>query len=63
MVRAINRIIGSEIEQRLVSTFDYGSPVPNRENRLQWASKAQRKFSGEKKSRNKAKSLSRGRNF
>jgi len=62
MVRAINRIIGSEIEQRLVSTFDYGSPVPNRENRLQWASKAQRKFSGEKKSRNKAKSLSRGRN-
>ena len=62
MVRAINRIIGSEIEQRLVSTFDYGLPAPNRENRLQWARKTQRKFSGEKRRRNKAESFSRGRN-
>ena len=28
MVRAITRIIGSEIEQRVLSTFDYGSPAP-----------------------------------
>jgi hypothetical protein len=27
MVRAINRIIGSEIEQRILSTFEYGSPA------------------------------------
>jgi len=33
MVRAINRIIGSEIEQRILSTFDYGSPAPNFEGR------------------------------
>ncbi len=37
MVRAINRIIGSEIEQRTLSTFDYGSPAPKREGRSQWA--------------------------
>lgn len=50
MVRAINRIIGSEIEQRTLSTFDYGSPAPKRENRSQWKRKPQRKFSGVKKS-------------
>ena len=57
MVRAINRIIGSEIEQRTLSTFDYGSPVPNRAGRSQWTGKPQRKFSGVRKSRNKTKSL------
>ena len=31
MVRAINRIIGSKVEQRILSNFDYGSPVPNRQ--------------------------------
>jgi superfamily II DNA/RNA helicase len=29
-VRAIHRIIGSEIEQRTLSAFDYGSQIPNR---------------------------------
>ncbi len=51
MVRSINRIIGSEIEQRTLSTFDYGSPAPNRESRSQWKRKPQGKFSGVKKSR------------
>jgi ATP-dependent RNA helicase RhlE len=31
MVQAINRIIGSKVEQRILSNFDYGSPAPNRE--------------------------------
>ena len=59
MVRAINRIIGSEIEQRTLSTFDYGSPAPNRKGRSQWIGKPQRKLSGLKKRRNKTKSLSK----
>jgi ATP-dependent RNA helicase RhlE len=50
MVRAINRIIGSEVEQRVLSTFDYGSPAPNRGGPSQWRGKPQRKFSGAKKS-------------
>ncbi len=58
MVRAINRIVGSEIEQRVLSTFDYGSPAPNRESRLQWTAKPQRKFFGVKKRRSKTRSLS-----
>ncbi len=49
MVRAINRIIGSEIDQRILSTFDYGSPAPNRDGRSQWRGKPQRKFSGVKR--------------
>ena len=44
MVRAINRIIGSKIEQRFLSTFDYGSPVPDREGRSRWKNKPQHKF-------------------
>jgi len=59
MVRAINRINGSEIEQRTLSTFDYGSPAPNREGRSQWIGKPQWKLSGVKKSRNKTKSRSK----
>jgi ATP-dependent RNA helicase RhlE len=59
MVRAINRIIGSEIEQRTLSTFDYGSPAPNRKGRSQWIGKSQRKLPGLKKRRNKTKSLSK----
>ena len=55
MVRAINRIIGSEIEQRTLSTFDYGSPAPNRKGHSQWVEKSQRKLSGFKKRRNKTK--------
>ena len=56
MVRAINRIVGSDIEERILSTFDYGSPAPDREGRSQWMGKPQRKLSGVKKTRNKTKS-------
>jgi ATP-dependent RNA helicase RhlE len=59
MVRAITRIIGSEIEQRVLSTFDYGSPAPSREGRPQWIGKPQRKLSEVKKRRNKTKPLSK----
>ncbi|MFC1532698.1 DEAD/DEAH box helicase, partial [Thermodesulfobacteriota bacterium] len=44
-VRAINRMVGSKIEQRTLSSFDYGSPAPNRKFRPQWARKPQRKLS------------------
>jgi len=59
MVRAIIRIIGSEIEQRILSTFDYGSPAPNPEGRSKWIGKPQHKLSGVKRRQNKAKSLSK----
>jgi ATP-dependent RNA helicase RhlE len=59
MVRAINRIIGSKIEQRFLTTFDYGSPVPDREGRSQWIKKPQHKFPGLKKNRSR-RSPSRG---
>jgi len=59
MARAINRIIGSKIEQRTLSTFNYRSPAPNRENRSQLTRKPQRKLSGVNKSRNKTKSPSK----
>jgi ATP-dependent RNA helicase RhlE len=49
MVRAINRIIGSKIEQRILSTFDYGSTMPDPEGRSQWNKKPQRKIYGVKK--------------
>jgi len=57
MVRAINRMIGSEIEQRTLSAFDYGSPAPDREDRSQWIGKPQRRLSVVRKSRNKTKSI------
>jgi len=57
MVNAINRIIGSEIEQRTLSTFDYRSPAPDHGTRSHRAEKPQRKFSGVKKSRNNIKPL------
>ena len=53
MVRAINRIIGSEIEQRTLSAFDYGSPAPTREVRPPLRGKPQRKFSAVKRTRAK----------
>jgi len=59
MVRAINRIIGSKIEQRLLSTFDYESPVPDRQGRPRWIKKPQHKFPGLKKNRSR-RSPSRG---
>ncbi len=43
MVRAINRIIGSDIEQRILSTFDYESPLLNRGSRSKWMGKPKRK--------------------
>jgi ATP-dependent RNA helicase RhlE len=58
MVRAINRIIGSEIEQRILSTFEYGSPASNRAGRSEWTGKQQRKLSVLKKRRNKTNSPS-----
>jgi len=58
MVRAINRLIGSEIEQRTLSTFNYGSPAPDRSGRSRWIQKPQRKLSGVKNRRNKPMSLS-----
>jgi ATP-dependent RNA helicase RhlE len=57
MVRAINRIIGSEVEQRILSTFDYGSPAPNRGSRSQGNGKPRRKLTGSNKSRHITKSL------
>ncbi len=59
MVRAITRIIGSEIEKRVLSTFDYGLPAPDREGRSQWIGKLPRKLSGVKQRRKKTKSLSK----
>ena len=59
MVRAINRIIGSEIEQRILSTFDYGAPAPHREDRSQWIGKPQGKLSGVKKRYYRTKPLSK----
>ena len=56
MVRAINRIIGSNVEQRILSTFDYGSPVPDREGRSRWKNKPRPKFIGLKKQQLKKKS-------
>jgi len=49
MVRAINRIIGSKIEQRTLPTFDYGSPVPDRKVRSRRTGKSQGKLFGFKK--------------
>ena len=55
MVRAINRVIGCEIEQRTVPAFNYGTPAPttDRKDPPQWMRKTQRKFTGMKKSRSK----------
>jgi ATP-dependent RNA helicase RhlE len=39
MVRAINRVIGSEIEERTLSAFDYGSPAPRPVGRPKWRGK------------------------
>jgi ATP-dependent RNA helicase RhlE len=60
MVRAINRIIGSEIEQRTISTFNYESPAPRREGRPQWIGKQQPKLP---KVNRGGKKRSRPRNF
>ena len=59
MVRAINRIIGTKIEQRILSTFNYGSSKSDGEGRSRWKGQPQRKSSGAKKRRNKQTSFSR----
>jgi ATP-dependent RNA helicase RhlE len=51
MVRAINRIIGSEVEQRTLASFDYSSSAPQRNDRPQRPWKPRPKFSGVKKGR------------
>jgi ATP-dependent RNA helicase RhlE len=58
MVRAINRIIGSEVEQRTLSTFDYGSPAPDPVGRSKWTGKPQHRLSGVKKRHNKENAFS-----
>ena len=58
-VSAINRIIGSEIEQRVLSSFDYGSALSDHDGRSQWVKKPRRSFSGVKRNRKKAKSRSK----
>jgi ATP-dependent RNA helicase RhlE len=45
MVLAINRMIGSKIEQRILPYFNYGSPAPEREVRPRWTGKPKRKRS------------------
>jgi len=58
MVRAINRIIGSKIEQRILSTFDYGKPAPNREGRSRLTGRPQLKLSGLNKRRHTRRKFS-----
>jgi len=53
MVRAINRIIGSKVEQRNLSTFDYNAPASIRKGSPQKQRKPHCKFSRVNKSRNK----------
>jgi len=50
IVRAINRVMGAEIEQRIMPAFDYGSPAPHRKGRLPGAGNPSRRRS-EAKSR------------
>lgn len=59
MVRAITRIIGSEIEQRTLSSFDYGASAPGPKNRFPWIGQPQGGIARVKQSRNKAKPRSR----
>ncbi|MFC1838747.1 DEAD/DEAH box helicase [Thermodesulfobacteriota bacterium] len=56
MVNAINRIIGCEVEERVLSTFNYESPSSNDKGSSNRRRSSQRKFSGVKKSRTKRKS-------
>jgi ATP-dependent RNA helicase RhlE len=55
MVQAINRIIGSKVEQRFLSNFDYGSPTPDRKNHSRRIEKSQRNVFGINKRRNTMK--------
>jgi ATP-dependent RNA helicase RhlE len=56
MVRAINRIVGSQIEQRVLPAFDYDSPAPVYQDQPHRMGKPKGRFSGPKtKGRNKPK--------
>ncbi|MGD8298961.1 MAG: DEAD/DEAH box helicase [Desulfobacterales bacterium] len=55
MVQAINRIIGSKVEQRFLSNFDYGSPIADRKSPSRWKEKSQRNLFGINKRRNTMK--------
>ena len=55
MVQAINRIIGSKVEQRLLSNFEYGSPIADRKSHSRWKEKSQRNLFGINKRRNTIK--------
>ena len=59
MVQAINRIIGSKIEQRILSNFDYEPPMSDRESRSQWKRKPKQKLSEANKRQSRTKSLSK----
>jgi len=59
MVRAINRIIGSKIEQRILSTFDYGAPASNRESGSRLTGRPGLKLFGLQKRRDTRKSPSK----
>jgi ATP-dependent RNA helicase RhlE len=54
MVRAINRIIGSEVEQRTLSTFNYDSPMPGHDNHPQKTWKPHGNLFGVKRGKNNA---------
>lgn len=53
MVRAINRIIGSEVEQRTLATFDYSVPASIRNDGPQQQRRLPRNFFERNKGRNK----------
>jgi len=53
MVRAINRIIGSEVEQRTLSTFDYKLPPSSHNESPQRDWRPHHKFPARIKGRNK----------
>ena len=46
MVQAINRIIGSKVEQRFLANFNYGPPIADRKSHSRWKEKSQRNLFG-----------------
>lgn len=57
MVKAINRLIGSEVEQRTIATFNYGSPDPDLKRPSIGRVAPQRRFPEAKTSYNKRRSV------
>ncbi len=52
MVRAINRIVGSSIEQRILSDFNYGSTAPKPRSFTKWTGKGRNKSFEQRSPRN-----------